>query len=487
MPLKLGGVMISYKSSVVGFLIFIACITSSAAYASCSGLLKGKGTFGYDYDTASLGVGRINIFSNYLQPVGTVLATGISNYNTITQGALANTSDDTVVLTCTAQSDKTNLAWAFATNGDSRIGGFYEIPGNPGYYATQFPYVAIKLAFADTGEIFTRTWQKSTAAVVTEDTSDGGFVIRKRDIPKIVATLVKWSSAYGESKDSDGNTVGASYCHGGSETMIPTSQTSNVNQVWSADYYAVNGLAAGCGQPSGYLNLLGIGQNVAVGQDSNKYYSYWDYSIPIGLNGNPAATFSYTPSCVVRTTTPYVMFPTMSVAQLNNGETTSRNFNVTLECDNTMDQTVSTSAVAIGLQPSISAFNNAQTLGLINSTTGGVTYLVSDDYTAEGIAKGVGITLKNSAGDSLNFVSWDSCIPTTSGSTSYCPAYTSLADERSAGWDPIMSASTVISSDTVNATTSYRKDYIATLGKLPGITVTPGKIKATASVLIRYP
>lgn len=466
----------------------LSFVLVSSAYASCSGIM-GRTITGYDYDTASIGVGRINITSTYLQPVGSILATGISNYNSITQGGLAGLSDESIILTCTAQSDKTNLHWAFATNGDSRIGGFYEIPGNPGYFATQFPYVGIKLSFADSGEVFSRTWQQSSLPVTTEDTSNGGFVIRKKHIPKVIASLVKWSEAYGSKTDASGNTVGATFCHGaGNETIIPTSQTSNPDQVWSADYYKTATLAAGCGQPSGYINLLGTGgYTVNVGKDSNKDYYAWDYSIPIGLNGSPAATFSYSPSCVVRTVTPYVFFPTITVGQLNAGTTISRNFDVSLECDSTISKTVSVSSIAVGLQPSETAFAQAKALGLIDSATGGVTYLLSDDYGSDGIATGVGITLKNSDGISLNFISWDGCVATTYGSTSYCPAFASLTAERAAGWDPILSASTQTAIDTTNATITYRKSYTATLVKLPNITPTIGKIKATATVLVRYP
>ncbi|MFG1173171.1 fimbrial protein [Erwiniaceae bacterium CAU 1747] len=460
----------------------------SHSYASCSGIMGSRIT-GYDYDTASIGVGRINISSTYLQPVGTILATGISNYNAITQGALAGLSDEAVILTCTSQNDKKGLAWAFATNGDSRIGGFYEIPGNPGFFATQFPYVGIKLTLASSGEVFSRIWQQSSVPVTTEDTSGGGFVVRKKHIPKVIATLVKWSQPYGATTDAAGDKVANNYCHPARDEMIiPTSQTSNVNQVWSADYYPAGGLAAGCGQPSGYINLLGTGGFVVrVGADSNKDFWAWDYSVPIGLNGSPSATFSYTPSCVVRTTTPYVIFPTVTVSQMKSGGSVSRNFDVTLECDNTINKTIGTSAIAVGLQPSISAFNTAKTLGLINPATGGVTYLVSDDYNSSNIAKGVGIQLKNSDGYSLNFVSWDGCVATVSGSTSYCAGFTNLDQERSAGWDPILSASTEISKNAVNATTLYRKTYVATLKKLPNIDPTVGRIKSTATVLIRYP
>lgn len=465
----------------------VMLLVSSFSYASCSGIM-GRAITGYDYDTASLGVGRVNIMGNYLQPIGTVLATGISNYSTITQGGLSGLSDDAIILTCTLRTDKATLAWAYATNGDSRVGGFYAIPGNPGFYATQFPYVGIKLELEGGGGTFTRTWQQSTLTVQTEDTANGGFVIRKKHIPKVIATLVKWSQAYGLSTDADGNKVGSTWCAAGNETIIPTSQTSNQNQVWSADYYTVNGVSRGCGQPNGYINLLGTGgYEVRIGKDSNADYYGWEYSVPVGLNGSPSALFSYTPSCVVRTTTPYVQFPTVSVSQLVAGQTVSSNVAVTLECDNTMNKSISTSAVSIGLQPSLKAYNNAVTLGLINATSGGVTYLVSDDYTGATMAKGVGIILKNADGNSINFVSWAGCVPIASSSTSYCPTFSSLSDMRSAGWDPIMSASTQISQDMVNATTSYRKNYVATLSRIGTMMPTAGKIKATATVLVRLP
>lgn len=476
--------------SICSAIAFIAAplFLGNQAHASCSGAMAS--VVGLDYHTASLGIGRINIVSNYLQPVGSVLATGMSNYNTIRQGALANKSDEDVILTCTQESDKNNLAWAFATNGDSRIGGFYEIPGYPGYYATQFPYVAIKLTFADTGEVFTRYWQKSAAIVQTEPTNNGrgGFVIKKKHLPKVVATLIKWPEAYGKKDDGKGNSAGATFCAIGNETIIPTAQTSNPDKVWSADYYAVNGLAAGCGQPSGYINLLGgAGIDVSVGKDSNTNYSGWDYSVPVGLNGNPSATFSYTPSCVVRTSTAYVSFPTMTVSQLKEGESASRNFDVNLECDNTINPVVSTSSVSVGIQPSLPAFNHAKTLGLIDAGTGGVTHLVSDNYGANGVAQGIGITLKNAAGDSVNFVSWDGCVPTNSGSSSYCPKYSSLAQLRAAGWDPVMSGSTQVSENTATATTTYRKTYTATLARINNLEPTAGSIKATATVLVRLP
>ncbi|MBP6116129.1 MAG: fimbrial protein [Neisseriaceae bacterium] len=479
-------------------LTFVAlglCLMSSASWARCTGILGHKLT-SYDKHTASLSIGRVNILSNYLQPPGSILATGMANYNQIRDGALANMGDESIILTCTENSDHQNLSWVTATNGDSRIGGFYEVPGHPGYFATEFPYVAIELSMVDTGEVFSRYWRKTTVPVQKEDRPGGGFVIRKKHVPKVMAKLMKWGSAFGETRDANGIRVAAAYCHGGatSETHIPTSATGSSEEQWSADYYKVNNHHAGCGQPNGYLHLYGTGgYNVPLDKDSNNNVYAWDRSIAIGLNGPPAATFSYTPSCVLRNNTPYVVFPPVSAQQLKDGESVSRDFQVSVDCDSFMNNTVSVTASAIGIQPSYAAFNQVKQLeaqhpgGFIDPSTKGLKYLVSDNYDAPHMAKGVGITLQNGVNERVNFVSWDGCEAVSSSNTSYCPAYSNLQQMRNAGWDPVRKGSDEIEKNPVMGTVSYIKYYTATLTQLPNIEPTPGQVKATATIMVRLP
>lgn len=484
--------------------IGVLYLLSSSAFASCSWpSVNGTSTNGKDNMTASLGIGRINIINKNLQPVGTTLATGVSNYSTILNGRLA-ASDDTDIVRCTQASDINSLSWAYATNGDSIIGGFYEIPGNPGFYATEFPYVAIKLTIADTGEVFSRFWKQSTIKVVTNDNGSGGFTIKKRDIPKVVATLIKWSEAYGSTTDANNvNVSGHHYCHplGDSlrnEQHIGGSVGSNPDQVWTAGGGKYNAVLGGCNQPNGVLNIQGVSNNVSIGSDSNSSYPGYDYYIPIGLNGSPAATFTYAPSCVLTTVTPYVQFPVMTVSQLNAGDTVSQDFSVILSCDSNVGTTATTNSVAVALKASLPAYTNAQSLNLVDAEYGSVKYLVSDDYTSDGMAKGVGITLQNGEKDDVYFAGWNNlqCVtPTVVGTPStgttainaysYCPGFSNLSSMRRAGWDPMISGSTKISQDT--ETVSYSKTYTSTLTKIPNIAVTAGKIKATATVLVRYP
>lgn len=497
-----------YSLTTCAFFLFVA-----NAQANCTGIIGGNTIIGYDTDTVPMGIGRINIVSTYLQPVGTILATGLTNYSGTLNGGLSTVGDDGVVLTCDNASDADKLSWVFATNGDSIIGGYYEVPGYPGYYATQFPYVAIKLNLADTGQTFSRTWAKSSKKIVLEELN-GKFVLRKRDIPKISASVIKWANNDTATIKDDAYApndpgVKAHYCRStqglpgstyAGETNIPIKpDPSNPDLVWTADYNTVPGAVqySGCGQPNGYIYLAGAYYSSTdyLGQDSNNTYVGFEKWIPVGLNGSPAATFSYAPSCVVRTVTPYVVFPTMSVSQITNGEIASRNFNVALECDDGISTTPSLTSVSVGLQPSLGAFNNAQNLGLIDATTGAITYLVSDNYTDSTMAKGVGISLKNGDGNSINFVSWTGCGQITTvdygggvrGKSSTCTQFSSFAQMRAAGWDPVMSNSTSVSKNPTQATTVYTKSYIATLSKLPGLTPTAGRIKATATVQVRYP
>lgn len=496
-------------------LLYIAGLLSlfmlmPGAYASC----KWTNSYysGNDAMTTSLGIGRVNIISSFLQPVGTILATGVTDYNAVLNGELAFLGPNQAMVTC---SNDTKLSWVYATNGDSIIGGFYEIPGMKGFYATEFPYVALKLTIADTGEVFTRTWLQSTLKVATVDNGDGTFSVLKSALPKVTAELVKWAEPYGSTTDANNVKVAATYCHPISnnyngETHIGSSAGSNPDQVWSAGGAAPTGISKGCMQPNGYINLYGAGYNADLDKDSNTNVSNYRNSFPIGLAGSPAATFTYAPSCVITTVTPYVSFQTVTVSQLNNAGDgvgiADQNFNVILSCDSNVGSTATINSVAVALQPSLPAYNNAQNLGLVDSSSGAVKYLVSDDYTADDMAKGVGIILKNGEGASVNFFGWAdlACsggglsyggpssaqtnpVLSNAGRYSYCAGFSSVTAMRQAGWDPMISGSTRISEDTTNSIVSYNKVYTASLAKLPGITPTPGKIKATATVLVRYP
>lgn len=404
---------------------------------------------GCDPCGVSPGFAPLVLSSAYMQPVGTILASNVFDFTT----GVRYGNGDKVLYQCDL-ADAGSIYEQLVTNGDDRVGGFYDlgaIDGNPGYYATFFPYVGIKLTHVRTGTVFTRYYQ--SVPLTSYETVGDKINIRVKDLSPIRADLIRLSSLPGKGSTS-------SYCASqGVDGMADTSKTSS---------YA-------CTQPNGYVIFVGPGIGGQVdGSDSATNYDTWGTGRwnAIGMGTSPIPTISYSGTCVVRSVTPVVLFPTISDVSLNEGNSVQGDVSLTVECDNDVVQTTF-SSVVVGLQTSYPAFVAANALGFVNSS-GGVQYLLSDEYdTNSAVAKGVGITLSyGSAGSDMTFIGWGNC--TTSG----CPAGTA------AGWYPLQYVyqSTDASK---SGYTSYTTQLTAKLTKLPGVNVVPGKVKSTAYVLVR--
>lgn len=384
----------------------------------------------------------INITNTFLQPVGAPLGTSIFN---------VGTGDLNQVLFQCDVSDIGKIYEQIATSGDDRVGGFYDLgqrDGNPNYFATYFPYVGLRLTHVNSGAVFTRSW-KSIPLKNYEIVGDK-INIRAKDFSPIKADLVKLSSLPPES--------------GAASNLCGNLASTNMTAIYN------------CMQPNGYVTFVGPGiPGEQDGSDSaynrgSQNSGGWN---AISMGAAPMASVTYTSTCVARNVTPVVLFPTITEASLNEGNVVRNDFTVTVECDNNAIANASSGSTLLGLQASYSAYAAAEKLGLVNGE-GGVKYLLSDDYdSSSNTAKGVGIALSNAAtGLSMNFVGWSSC--TVSG----CPA------TPASGWYPVASGAQV-SSNTANGYTTYTTQFTATLMKIPGQKVTPGKVKATAYVLVR--
>nr|WP_306804328.1 fimbrial protein [Providencia sp. PROV145] len=179
-------------------------------------------------------------------------------------------------------------------------------------------------------------------------------------------------------------------------------------------------------------------------------------------------------TCVARNATPYVLFPTITVQALNDGQTREASFSVQIECSDSVQSGLSGGQTAIGIQVSPGAYKAAGTLGLIN-TNGGVNMLVSDNYgTDSNLAKGVGITLYNTTTQTklvfLGQPDYSSSTPWASGTNS--------------GWYPVLQGAQPMGAS-IAGYSYYQQQYTAALGKIPGVTVTPGKVYATAYVMVK--
>ncbi|WDU65086.1 fimbrial protein [Pseudomonas poae] len=426
----------------------LGLFVSTSAHANCQ--QKYNGWANWDGNSVQIKAGRINLSSSYLQPAGTPLATTITSPNDWL-GA------DTVLFECDL-ADKDSLYELFATNGDDRLGGYWEIgngagtainDGLPGVYATYFPYVGIKITHLDSGKVFSRYWQESK--ITRYDVVGNKLQVKPKHLSALKAELIKVSATPPEGGS------GSNYC--GAQAQV-VSSTASYN-------YA-------CTQPNAYVTFKAPGLVYdPVGSDSNTNYRFWGPGNGIAYGLRNASTLSATSTCVARNVTPVVTFPTISVQQLSSGESREAQFTVELECSNSATSGVQSSQTALGIQVSQPAFAKAQELGLVNSY-GGVDYLLSNGYGIDpGVATGVGISLRDSAaGNPMNFVGW----PGNTGANN--------PTGKLAGWYPVLDQATS-QGESAAGYTRYTKVITAVLEKLPRLQPTAGRVDATAYVLVK--
>ncbi|NAX23096.1 fimbrial protein [Vibrio sp. V39_P1S14PM300] len=437
------------KRFTIAILFLLMAGVGTQAKATCR--IKTQATL--DTQGSIIQVGRVNMGSKYLQPVGTVLAS-----TTVSAVTASNLSAETVMMECD-YADKDQIYELFATNGDDRVGGYWEIgngsgtsvnDGMPGYYATWFPYIALKATHLSSGKVVTRYWQKAPLEQYDVSADSTKIYVKAKHLSQYQVDLARVSTQYAP--------IGSrsNYCASnppfGSNTV--TTYT--------------------CVQPNFYVQLGGPGLSAAVldveGQDSATNYDFWaDNGVSFGLR--TGLTMSYFPTCVVRNHTPVVLFPTLSVQTLENGGKAQAPIHIELECEDAVNSGISSGQTAMGFMVSAEADTAASNNGLISNN--GVTYLLSDGYETDGaLAKNVGIRIWDVNGINIPFVR----------STGYLNGSTS---GRNAGWFPVLENAVSAGSDYADHT-NYFQQFIASLEKLPGSgSVTAGKVKAHARIIIK--
>lgn len=424
----------SLGSQKMGLLLaFTLLCTALPSYAQC--VWKGANIGGDNYG-ASLQLGNINMTSNHIQPVGSILASSIISL----VPARFWPDPEAVIYECDL-ADKDSLFEVFATNGDSNVGGYTNMGSN--YFQTFFPYTALKLIHVDSGIEFTRIWQQ--VPLRKYDVVGNKIQIKGKHFSQIRAELKK---------------IGLVDRTPGPATWgCPGPAADN----YSGSYT--------CNQPNGYVVFKGPGMPVPeAGYDSATNYQTWGTGryMAFGMNTAPNAILTRKNTCVVRNVTPYVVFPIITVNELNDNQTRSADITVDIECQSG----INSGQTAMGIQTSLPGYLKAQGLGLVNSA-GGVSYLLSDNYgTDNSIATGVGISLSDSTGAAMNFVGWGGCV-------NNC-----VAGSTAAGWYPVLTGASANGSSAAGFN-DYSHHFIATLKKLPNGTPTAGKIDATAYVLVK--
>lgn len=429
------------------FILFLGLLSYQASgTCTSSGVSQTE-----DGRTALIPFGKINLYDTYFYPVGTLISSVVVPPTNYTYGGATASS---VLWTCDA-TDLSNIYFLVATNGDDRVGGYYDIGSTDGLsdvYATYFAYIGIKQTMS--GVVLSRYWKK--VPVTTYATSGTKIQIRLQDIPALQAELYRVSSLPGTSANSY-------YC-------------GNNNTAGSGIVYGTtSGVIYSCTQPNSYIQLVGPGlTHDEVGEDSATHFDFWGVDNGFGYGMRAVNRLYNTPTCVARSATPLVLLPTIPINDLNNGLTSSASFKVSIECSDSVTSGTANSQTALGFQVSSGAYSAAQNLGLVNSN-GGVSMLLSDDYTSSSAAHGVGIAIaySNLPDTALTLIGQNGLDPLNSNYMG-----------RSAGWYPVFDNAVAAGSST-SGYTNYTYNFTATLKKINGQTVTAGKVRSTVTVLVK--
>ncbi|WP_067707336.1 fimbrial protein [Erwinia sp. ErVv1] len=392
---------------------------------------------GCDACGASLNLGNIGLMDLRYQPAGTVLARSVFQV----VPSIKNSDPERVLYECDL-ADKDKIFEVFATNGDSNVGGAWNMGDN--YFQTYFPFTALKLVHLRSGKPFTRIWQK--VPLTDYDVSGNKILIKGKHFSPIGAELIR----------TDKNNRDSGYASWGCPSAAKDSYTGSYN----------------CNQPNGYVVFMGPGQNVPeAGKDSWNNFDTWITGryMAFGMNTAPVATLTQNRSqgCRVENYTAHVLFPSVSINALSQGQSVSAPLSVTLECSNAAETQsgVASGQISLGFQSSYAAWLQAQKLGLTGSN-GISDYLVSDHYDSDpSLATGVGIKLNTSSGEPVSFLGWSD--------------YSS-----NAGWRPVLEDAQRTRGGQGDSN-MYQRNFVAQLAQLPGKNVSVGKIDATAYLLIR--
>lgn len=435
------------RRSLVVLLMLMSALWGTQARALCEQVYNGLQTI--DASSVQINAGRISLSSTHLQPVGASLG------NVLVSAANApGLSAESVLWQCDL-ADKGQLFELFATNGADRVGGYWEIgsgagsasnDGLPGYFATYFAYVGLKLTHLNSGRAFTRYWQQSP--ITQYDIVGGKLQIKAKHLSMVQAELARVS------------------------TLPPASGSSSDHCAGLAQRSGASTFSYTCPVPNAYVQFQGPGiVSDRAGSDANTNRTFLTARNGVAFGLRNAASISYTATCTVRNVTPLVTFPKVTAQQLNAGQTSESDFTIELECnDFAMSSAIAQSLYGIQVLPS--GYDQALKLGLITGD-GAVTYLLSTGYGSDpSIATGVGIRLRqNASGIAMNFVGPNGAPANLSGT------------RGAGGWYPIGEGEANNAPD--SGATVYTQNLTAVLSALPGMTAQPGKVDAVAVVLVK--
>jgi len=390
----------------------------------------------HDSATSNPGLAPINLHAEYLQPAGSVLATA-----NLSVARNARVDPEELAYECLPEDGP--FYEYFATNGSDPLSGQRPIADMPGYYHSPWPDVGLRLIHNQSGQAFSRFWQRRPIQG-DYNRHSGRVEFRARHFSDVTLELVKLGASAGSGAPDEGL-----YQH-----------------ARASGYIAFQGAGLGAGLSPGCDSASGCG-----GQRQN-------WTAAIGL-GN-AVHINRHSSCEVRAATPLVDLGQLSAAQLQQGGARLAHFNIDIECSNAGARSAISQAQVAFLAPP----HNRQALTRHYpqqlDPSGNARVLLSSGYgQSPNIAGGVGIQLLDRQQNPLVLVAGDSCggdrtAPTCSAALSPQP-----------GWYPLAQHFQNVLQEQ-RGLSRYSGQFSARLIPLAP-RVSPGRVESSITVLVRLP
>jgi type 1 fimbria pilin len=369
-------------------------------------------------------------------PNGTLIGSGVASINDMGyRGVGSYYSPEQVLFRCSPDSGGTMFEY-FSTNGDNVTAGGTDISsktGIDGTYTFPAPNIASRVTNLTANATVTRHW-KALPFVNLDRDSQNWYLVKAKNFSRYKVDLY---------------------------------------QCKNCGAYASNG------QPIAYVAFKGgksgnlINAGLYEGADHATNYTGWYEMWPGAINPKPSLIVrSNQTTCTVENTTPFVLFPTVSVAELERGGSRQVPITINIKCEKSFSAAWSgnrAQQTAMGIQINPANAQSAVNAGLKSAGTG-VRYLLSNDYGVKSsVATGVGVTLSRPDGRAVNFLT---------------NRYTTMGGSND-GWEPALDDAVQSGQD--DNWVHYTRTINATFRAFaPGATrVTPGSYNATAEAVIQ--
>ncbi|PKH22184.1 fimbrial protein [Enterobacterales bacterium CwR94] len=373
--------------------------------------------------------------NNTFLPAGSVLAASSPSFLT---SASNNPFNANAILYRCDLGDADKLYEIYGSNSTYNVTGDTPAEDIEGAYLTASRNIAVRFTNTITGEYYTAYWK-------SRKLGPDSWI---QDDKYIYIPVTAFSAVHVE--------------------VLKTASTRAYNN--SNNYYFYNE-----SPPQGLIAFRGPGlgtSNIRDGEHLGRYHPSWPGDYPGGFSLYNIVTIVRGAACRIKDYPSVILFPTMSSAALNSGESVQRPFSIDLTCEDkaissTNRSNNNTANVAMGFlvkQPN--AVAAAKKLRLISGS--GLTHLLDSNYGSPGVASGVGIRIYDEKGKALTLL-----------------ASKATATGNAAGWYAYKDITTD-QGDSEDGISTFKGNFTASLEVINGQKATAGSIDSQLQVVVSF-